>query len=164
MVNALFFTDDTKHKIYMDSGSFNLNYQIPLTIYSSLISSIINIIIKFFALSEKQIISFKQIKCIKNIDYKAQELIVELKRKFILFFIIIFIFLSFFGFYISCFCGLYTNTQIHLIKDSVVGFCLSFGYPFLICLLPGVFRINALKAKNKDKEYLYKFSQLIQSL
>ena len=163
-VNALFFTDDTMHKIYMDSGSFNLNYQIPLTIYSSLISSIINIIIKFFALSEKQIISFKQMKCIKNIDYKAQELIVELKRKFILFFIIIFIFLSFFGFYISCFCGIYTNTQIHLIKDSVVGFCLSFGYPFLICLLPGVFRINALKAKNKDKEYLYKFSQLIQSL
>ena len=28
-INALFFTDDTIHKIYMDSGLFNLNYQLP---------------------------------------------------------------------------------------------------------------------------------------
>ena len=27
-VNALFFTDDTMHKIYVDSGSFNLFYQL----------------------------------------------------------------------------------------------------------------------------------------
>ena len=32
-VNALFFTDDTMHKIYQDKGKFNLLYQIPQILY-----------------------------------------------------------------------------------------------------------------------------------
>ena len=41
-VNALFFTDSTMHKIYEDEGMFNIIYQIPQILYSSLISSAIN--------------------------------------------------------------------------------------------------------------------------
>ena len=37
-VNALFFNDDTMHNIYENKGSFDLEYQLPTTIYSSLIS------------------------------------------------------------------------------------------------------------------------------
>ena len=33
-VNALFFTDNTMHKIYEDKGSFNFIYQLPQIIYS----------------------------------------------------------------------------------------------------------------------------------
>ena len=55
-VNALFFTDDTMNKIYTDSGSFNLNYQIPQIVYSCLISSVINLIIKYLSLSENAFI------------------------------------------------------------------------------------------------------------
>ena len=33
-VNALFFTDDIMHEIYIYSGSFNLSYQLPQIIYS----------------------------------------------------------------------------------------------------------------------------------
>ena len=32
-INALFFNDDTMHKIYNDSGKFNLSYQLPQIIY-----------------------------------------------------------------------------------------------------------------------------------
>ena len=32
-VNALFFTDDTMHKIYQDKGKFNFLYQIPQILY-----------------------------------------------------------------------------------------------------------------------------------
>ena len=67
-------------------------------------------------------------------------------------------------YYITCFCGIYTNTQFHLIKDSVISFGLSLVYPFGTLLAPGIFRIHALNAKNKDKEYLYKFSQFVQDL
>ena len=35
-VNALFFNDNTMHKIYEDQGSFNFIYQLPQIIYSSL--------------------------------------------------------------------------------------------------------------------------------
>ena len=161
-MNALFFNDDTMHKIYIDSGSFNLNYQIPQIIFSSLISGVISAIVKYLSLSEKHIISIKQLSSIKNIDKKVKELIANLKRKFILFFVITFLILLIFCFYISCFCGIYINTQIHLIKDTIIGFCLSFIYPFFICLLPGIFRIKALNAGKKDKECMFKFSKLLQ--
>ena len=73
-----------------------------------------------------------------------------------------FIFLIFFWFYISCFCSVYRNTQLHLIKDTLVSFGLSFIYPIFINLVPGIFRIPSLKAPNKDKNCQYLFSKLIQ--
>ena len=45
-VNGLFFTDGTMHKIYKDKGKFNLLYQLPKIIYSLVISSAINLMIK----------------------------------------------------------------------------------------------------------------------
>ena len=51
-INALFFTDDTMHKIHVDEGKFNFIYQIPITLYSSLISGVISAIIKYSGLSE----------------------------------------------------------------------------------------------------------------
>ena len=48
-VNALFFTDDTMHKIYEDEGKFNFLYQIPQILYSSLISRFIDSFIRKFA-------------------------------------------------------------------------------------------------------------------
>ena len=35
--NALFFDDDTMHKIYINKGSFDLEYQLPKILYSSII-------------------------------------------------------------------------------------------------------------------------------
>ena len=63
-------------------------------------------------------------------------------------------------YYITCFCGIYENTQIHLIKDSILSFTLSLLYPQLIYLLPGFLRISALRAPEKDKECLYNISKL----
>ena len=59
-VNALFFTDDTMHKIYEDKGKFNILYQIPQTLYSTIISRAIDFVIKNFALSHDCIVDFKQ--------------------------------------------------------------------------------------------------------
>ena len=39
-VNALFFKDDTMHKIYLARGYFNFIYQLPQIIYSAVISFI----------------------------------------------------------------------------------------------------------------------------
>ena len=61
----------------------------------------------------------------------------------------------FFWYFISCFCAVYKNTQIILIIDTIISFTLSMIYPFGLNLIPGFFRIPALKAKNKDKKYLY---------
>ena len=71
-------------------------------------------------------------------------------------------FLGIFWYYISCFCVIYKNTQIYVIKDTSITFILSLLYPFGLCLIPGIFRIPSLRAKKKNKETLYKFSKIIQ--
>ena len=67
-----------------------------------------------------------------------------------------------FWYYISCFCAVYKNSQIHLIKDTLISFGFSMLYPFALCILPGIFRIPALRADKSDKECLYKFSKILQ--
>ena len=128
--------------------------------YSSLISVIINKIIKFFSLSENKIIELKKQTTIINVNQKTQEILKTLKIKFVLFFIISFLFLLAFTFYITCFCGVFVNTQIHLIKDSVISFGMSLIYPFGIYLFPSIIRITTLRNKKKNKKCLYKLSKI----
>ena len=106
----------------------------------------------------------KREKNIKLLDSKEKALYKELKVKFAMFFIFSFLLLLFFTYYITCFYGIYVNTQFHLLKDSAISFGLSLLYPFLIYLIPGIFRIPSLNAKNKNKQCLYNFSLFIQNL
>ena len=160
-INGFFFSDDTMHKIHEDKGAFNIMYQIPQILYSSVISAIINMILKMLSLSEQNILIIKQEKNINLAIKKSKKIERYIIIKFIIFFFLSTILLLFFWYFISCFCAVYTNTQIILIKDTLVSFGLSMLYPFGLNLLPGMFRIPALRAKNKDKACLYKVSGLI---
>ena len=157
-INAIFFTDETMHKIYIDRGSYNFIYQLPQIIYSTLISGILNSFIKYFGFSEKNILKLKE-GDIKDINKRETELKNTLKIKFLFFYLINFIFLFLFWYYITCFCGIYTNTQIHLIKDSLISFATSLFTPFIKYIFPAMIRIYALKNKNK---IIYKISKLLQ--
>ena len=162
-VNALFYNDDTMHNIYESKGQFDFETQIPIIIYSTLISFILNIPLNFLALSNEAIINFKQDNTKYNIMNKSKKLKHILTIKFILYFIISFLLLVFFWYYISLFCVIYKNTQIHLLKDTLMSFGLSLIIPFGFYLLPGLFRIPALSNLNKNKEYLYNFSKFLQA-
>ena len=159
-INALFFNYATLHKIYEDEGSFNFIFQLPQIIYSALISSIISMIIKTLSLSQKNILELKN--TTEDPKRKAKNTLSCLKIKFAFFYLLSFLFLLFFWYYLACFCSVYFNTQMHLIKDSLISFGLSLVYPLFINLIPGCFRIPALKSVNKEKKNLYKLSQIIQ--
>ena len=158
-INGLFFSDETMHKIYEDKGAFNILYQIPQIIYSSVISALINTILKQLSLSEKNILALKQEEKYEIAKKKSKTIRNCLIIKFSIFFVIIILFIIFFWYFISCFCAVFSNTQIILIKDTFMSFGLSMVYPFGLNLLPGFFRIPALRDKNR--ECLYKISSII---
>ena len=160
-INGFFFNDDTMHKIYEDKGKYNLLFQIPQILYSSVISTFINMLLKQLSLYEKYILTIKQENNIRRMLENSKKMKKCLIIKFILFFILNYILLLFFWYFISCFCGVYTNTQIILINDTLISFALSMLYPFGINLLPALFRISALRAKKKDKKCLYQINQII---
>ena len=155
-INAFFFSDETMHKIYEDKGIYNIIYQMPQILYSSIISAVINIVLKQFSLSEKKILTLKEEKDYKMILGNSKNIRKCLTIKFTIFFILNYLLLFFFWYYITCFCAVYINTQKILFKDTLTSFSLSMLYPFGLNLIPGIFRIPSLKAKNKDKECIYK--------
>ena len=160
-INGFFFSDETMHKIFVNKGSLNFLERIPQILYSVIITTVINTSLKLLSLSELTILSIKKEKNLFSATNKTKIIIKQLKIKFIIFFILNIILNLFFWYFISCFCAVYINTQILLIKDTLYSLSLSMIYPFGLYLLPGFFRIPALRAKNKDKDCLYKISCLI---
>ena len=160
-VSALFFTDKTMHKIYEDKGIFNITLHLPQIFYSTLITTFLNILIKILALSEKSMMGLKKINNKEKALQKSVELYRCLMIKFNLYYFISLFLLIFFWYYISTFCAVYKNTQIILIESTLTSFTITLIYPFALNLLPGMFRIPALKASKKDKEGLYKIGNII---
>ena len=157
------------HKIYEDKGIFDFLFQIPQILYSSIISSVLNIILKNLSLSQKKILELKSEISEKHLDFtnsqtKSNQIKKSLKIKLIIFFILSSLLMIFFWYFISCFCGVYINTQTILFKDTFMSFGSSLVFPFILSLIPGCFRIPSLRAKKKNLKLLYKLSLLINLL
>ena len=132
-INALFFTDETMHQILIDEGSYNISYQFPKIIISCIVSIILLRIM---------------LKCI-NI-------------KFIIFFIVNFILLILFWFYLTCFNGIYENTQIYLFENTFISFAISLLFPFLWNIIPTLLRMCALGNKESNGQCIYSISKFCQ--
>ena len=152
VVSAMFYSDSTMHKIYIEDGSFDITYQLPQMLYSFIISSFLRSISNLLGLYERDIAEFK--KKTKRNKYN-NDILFKIKFKITLFFIIYYILLFFFWIYLGCFCAVYKNTQIHLLLDVSSSFALSLVTPFIIILLPCLIRILSLKNK-KGKNKLLK--------
>ena len=157
---ALFLDEKTIHKIYVDEGVYNFIYLIPHILYSFIVSHTLVTVIKYFSLSERSIHEIKLEKTIEDASDKKEKVKRCLIIKYILFFILSILFLSFFWYYLSSFGAVYQNTQIYLIKNILISFGLSMIYPFVLNIFPSVIRIYSLK--NINRESLYKLSKIMQ--
>ena len=158
--NLLFFNDDSMHKIYLDYGKYNFISQIPQIIYSTIISETMDVFLKYLSLSEKEIYEIKKHSSAKECNDEMKKLIKCLKIKFFFFFFICFIFIIFSGYFISVFCAIYENTQFTLFKDCAFSLLISLLYPFPLYFIPAILRIISLRSEKKDKECMYKISNI----
>jgi hypothetical protein len=152
-----------KH-IFTNEGRYNLLYQIPQILYSTIISSVITYILKVLSLSQSDLIEIKK----ESDKSKAKNLADKCKKclkiKLYIFFSIGLSLLIFCWYYITAFGAVYPNTQSHLIKDTLISFGISMLYPFIINIIPGLMRIPALNSKNKEQNCMYKISQIVAYL
>ena len=109
----------------------------------------ISTIIKILALSKKDMLNLKKIENINEAMRESVLLKHKLVLKFKTFYIISFIFVTFFWYFIAAFCGVYKNTQTILFKNTLSSFGISMLYPFGLYLIPTSFRIISLKKKYK---------------
>ena len=160
--NAIFFNYSIIHIIYKDGGRYNLSNLFPSIVYAFLISYYINVIIKFFSLSERNLLELKNEKSIKKKNNLVPRVLRCLIIKYISYFSLSILFLSFFWYYISSFGAVFQNSQVYLIKNTFISFSLGLIYPFLIYLLPGIFRRISLRSKNR--KFIYIISNILQNL
>ena len=154
-INCFFFNDKTMHRIYIDGGAYGIVYRLPQIFYTLIISAVVNIILRKFSLSQKILIELKQ-ENFPLIIEKTKKVKKLLIIKFVIFFTINFLLICFFWYFVSCFCAVFTNTQLILIWDSLVSFGVTLLYPFFYNLIPGILRISSLRERKKNKECLYK--------
>jgi len=161
ITNTIFFNDENMHEIYTYEGKYNFIYQLPFILYTTIISVFFNNLLNLLSLSQRNILKIKQIDEISIMIRKMFSSLKIFKLKIVLFNIIGLIILIFGWYYLTMFCAVYVNTQTHLLKDTFTSFGLSLIYPFGINLIPGFFRVYALRDPNKNRKWLYKISQLI---
>lgn len=163
-LNTLFFRDSTMQQIFIDQGKFRLIYQIPQILYSTLISSFMTFILKQLSLSQNELIKIKKEPDKEKSKKIAAQSKKNLKIKLWFFFIVALLLIIFCWYYITAFGAVYPNTQIYLIEDTCMSFMFSMIYPFAYNLIPGLFRMASLKAKKKDKKWMYDFSGILSKL
>ena len=159
--NTLFFTDKTMSDIYENKGKYHFIYSIPKSLFSSLCCILINMLLKFISLSNKQIIELTKEKDPHKEERILYKLIKCLKIKLVFFFLLVYLFSGVFWYYVSAFCSVYINTQKHLMKNSILSFVESMIYPFGICLITTCLRIFSLRFKIK---IIFLISKIMQKL
>ena len=159
-INTFFFNDESIHKIYKNKGEFNIPAQLMQIAISSTISVVLNMIIKYFSLSQKHILKIKDIK-VKRAKIESKDIYKSLRIKLNMFIVVGFLILLFSWYYLTIFCCIYKNSQIHLIKSVGISFIISMFYPVAISLIAAILRIISLGDKKKKKIILYEISKLL---
>ena len=84
--------------------------------------------------------------------------------KYILFFIIGIAMQIFFWILLSSFGAVFQNTQIVLLKNTLISFGISFIYPFIYNIIPCFFRICSLSNKKTNCSCAYNLNKFLQLL
>ena len=159
-MNAIFFSDDSMHKIFLNYGKYDFIQQIPQIIYSTIVSQLLEVFLCFLTMTDKY---FYLIKNLTKVDdsIKIKKIFRCINMKLTFFFIFTFIFLSFYWYIIASFCAVYQNTQYIFIKDSLSSFFIGLLYPFVLYLIPSGLRICTIKNPKKNLRCIYKLSDII---
>ena len=156
---ALFFNDDIMRSIYIYKGNTNAAVHIPNIILSSLCSIIMNIIVRFVCLNERDInkvIQESNPEKRKSLSEKARRMT---KLLLFIFFGVAAILIGICWYYVSAFCAVFKNSQGRYFLNVLIAFIVCNVWPCVTSLIPSFLRIKAIK--DGTSETLYKVSQII---
>ena len=150
MLNALFYDDDYINEIYKNEGILDFISSIPKSIYSFLVTFLINFFLVKLSNSKAKILNL--IKNVKNKnDYEIvyKNILKNLKIKLTIFFILSFILLVFYFYYCGCFCAVYHNNQFFWFYGTLISFSFNLVIPFFTCFISSILRYISIYYKYK---------------
>ena len=162
-MNIFFFTNKNIELNYVrsldDISKFWGN--IANTVYSSILSMTLLIILKLICLTHNSVRTLRKNKNVNQAQKQSECVLKCIKVRITIYFILSFAFLTIFGYYVLCFCAIFENTQIDLIKSTFTSWLISLIYPFIICFITSIMRSLAFSCKSK---VLYTIKTIMQFL
>ena len=148
-LNALFYTDKyISNKYYNNNGILDFIANLPKTIYSSLVTILINLFLvelSNYKNELKNIISHTNTK--KDFNLICDREFKYLKKKLTYFFIITFLFRIFFWYYSCAFCAVYYESQKYLALGGFESCITNFIIPFISCIVLSLLIFFSLRKK-----------------
>ena len=161
--NIFFYTNKSIKLSYVksmdDITSFISN--IANTIYSSILSTSLLIILKTICLTHNSVRVLRKFKDLEKAKQKSMCVLRCVKIRVAIYYILSLAFLGIFGFYVLCFCAVFENTQKDLVKSTLTSWLISLIYPLIICFITSIFRVLSFKFKNR---ILYLIKLMMQFL
>jgi nitrate reductase NapE component len=162
-MNIFFFTNESITLDYLKSADNFSSFwrHIDNTLYSSLLSSFLLILLKLLCLTHNSVRQLRKIRDVNEAQQKSNCILLCVKIRIAIYYVLSFAFLIIFGFYVLCFCAVFENTQITLIKSTFTSWLISLLYPFIICLITSLVRKASFSCNSK---FLYGVKKIMQFL
>ena len=160
---ALFFNDKIMREIYIYKGNTDAAIYVTNIILSSFCCLIMNLIIRFVSINERDVYNILKEKNTEERLVLAEKTKRCQKIKIAILFTISLLLIGLFWYYVSAFCAIFKNSQGHYLFSVLVSFIICNIWPFVTSLIAPFFRISSLKSEN-NSPCMYKFSQIISYL
>ena len=159
-INILFIDESDLHELYLSKGAFIIFHHLQKILLGTFVSLIIKYLLLWTIFTEKNFLRLKnKITSGKYDRYNKEMALLSLKSAY--FFPLSIIILVFFWLYIMCFGSVFKNSYIHILKITIISFGAHLILPLIYNIIPCIFRACSLGG-SKNREYLYRFSQLLQ--
>ena len=163
--NAMFFTEEYISERYNSGESLDIIYilknEISKSVYSSMIGMLIGKVLSLVASSGTSFT--KLFRCKKDWNYFVNfaNLVKEIKRKYIILLVIIFVMTVIYWYFLFIFCTVYKNNQLSWVQSSLISIFINILISLVVCFVVAVIRAIALKCNNS---LLFKISHCIYQI
>ena len=160
-LNAFFYTDEYISNAYHNNGVLDFVSGLPKSFYSFIATLIITNLLRMLSDSKnelKKLIKYKRNH--PDYAYLINIKLRTLRKKLIVYFILVFVLELLFLYYVTAFCAVYRYSQKYWFLGCVQSFGIDSSVSIIICFFLALFRYISIKKKIK---FFYSLANLISS-
>ena len=160
-LNALFYTEDYISEAYHNDGVLDFISSLPKSIYSFMVTLIISNLLRMLSNSKSELMKIIiERRKAQNYNNLINVKLLKLRKKLIVYFILIFLLGIFFLYNVTAFCAVYYNSQKFWLVGCIESFALDSLVAVITCIFITFFRYISIK---KEIKYLYSLSNILNS-
>ena len=145
-LNAFFYTDDYISDAYHNDGILDFFSGLPKSIYSFVATLITTNLLRMLSNSKGELIEvITKRRIYKDYLHLIKIKLDKLRRKLIIYFILVYILELFFLYFVTAFCAVYRNSQKFWFFGCLESFGMDSLVALIICIFLALFRFISIK-------------------